>query len=91
MPFKVKVDRTLCIGAATCVVVSPQQFELDSEGKSTIKKKDGTTSTDWVKSSEMNGTQDELEFAAKSCPVDAIVIIEVDSEGKELRQIWPKK
>ncbi len=39
MPYKVKVDRDLCIGAASCVAVAPKTFELDNEGKAVIKKK----------------------------------------------------
>lgn len=78
--LKVKVDRSLCIGAATCVAIAPNTFELDSEGKAVIKKKDGTTTSD----SETN-----ILNAAKSCPVSAIIIVEVDEKGNEIRQIWP--
>ncbi len=33
MPFKVKVDRQLCIGAASCSAIAPDTFQLDNEGK----------------------------------------------------------
>lgn len=89
MPYKVKVDRSLCIGAASCVAVAPDTFDLDDEGKSVIKKKDGTTSTQFVPYSEIADKEINIMNAAKSCPVSAIVIVEVDEKGKEIRQVWP--
>lgn len=89
MPLKVKVDRTLCIGAASCVAVAPNTFELDSEGKAVIKKKDGTMSSEFTSYSDINDAETNIEHAAKSCPVNAIVIVEVDENGNEIRQVWP--
>lgn len=91
MGYKVKVDRELCIGAASCTAVSPTVFDLDGEGKAVIKKKDGTSSSDWTAEEDTSGNHDEIVNAAKSCPVDAIVIVEVDEQGNEIRQIWPSK
>ncbi|OGH18049.1 MAG: hypothetical protein A3F31_03885 [Candidatus Levybacteria bacterium RIFCSPHIGHO2_12_FULL_38_12] len=90
MPLKVKVDRRLCIGAASCVAVAPNTFELDSEGKAVIKKKDGSQTSEFVSYSDINDTETNIERAAKSCPVNAVVIIEVDEQGKEIRQVWPQ-
>ncbi len=89
MPLKVKVDRSLCIGAASCAAVAPNTFELDSEGKATIKKKDGTATSDFVNMSDINEDSTVIDHAARSCPVNAIVIVEVDDQGKEIRQVWP--
>ena len=63
---KVIVDRNVCIGSATCVVISPDAFELDSEGISTVKK-------DALKVDE-----ETLLRAAKSCPVQAISVFDED-------------
>ena len=90
MPLKVKVDRSLCIGAASCVAVAPNTFDLDREGKSVIKKKDGTTTSDFVNYADIGDDAKNIENAAKSCPVNAIVIVEVDDNGKEIRQVWPE-
>ena len=87
--YKVKVDRSLCIGAASCAAVAPNTFEIDNEGKAVVKKKDGTTSTDFVGFEEIGDEQVNIDNAAKSCPVNAIVIVEVDDTGKEVRQVWP--
>ncbi|HSX40932.1 MAG TPA: ferredoxin [Candidatus Saccharimonadales bacterium] len=89
MPYKVKVDRTLCIGAASCVAVAPNTFELDAEGKAVIKKKDGTMSSDFVNYTDINDQEANIMNAARSCPVNAIVIVEVDEQGKEIKQVWP--
>lgn len=89
MAFKVKVDRSLCIGAASCVAVAPNTFDLDSEGKAVIKKKDGSSTSDFVNYSDLNDNETSIEHAAKSCPVNAIIIVEVDENGKEIRQVWP--
>lgn len=87
--YKVKVDRNLCIGAASCSAVAKDAFDLDSEGKAVIKKKDGTSTSDFVKYEDINDTGVNIMNAAKSCPVNAIVIVEVDDQGNEIRQVWP--
>lgn len=89
MPYKVKVDRGTCIGAASCVAVAPETFDLDDEGKAVVKKKDGTTSADFVSYADIADEEVNIMNAAKSCPVNAIVIVEVDDAGKEIRQVWP--
>lgn len=91
MPYKVKVDRDLCIGAASCTAVSPNVFDLDGEGKAVIKKKDATSTSDWVHQADIDAPAEEVLNAAKSCPVDAIVIVEVDEVGNEVKQVWPAK
>lgn len=89
--LKVKVDRDLCIGAASCVAVAPNAFDLDSEGKAVVKKKDGTQTSDFVNYQDINDSEANILNAGKSCPVDAIVIVEVDEQGNEVRQVWPAK
>lgn len=92
MALKVKVDRDLCIGAASCVAVAPNTFELDAEGKAVIKKKDGSIepTSDFVSYADINDTEDNILNSAKSCPVNAIIIVEVDDQGNEIRQVWPE-
>lgn len=87
MVYKVKVDRDLCIGAATCVAIAPNTFELDSEGKAVIKKKDSSLTSDFVKYEDINDAEENILNAAKSCPVNAIVIVEIDEQGNEIRQL----
>lgn len=65
---KIQIDRKACIGAATCVVIAPDAFELDAQGIS-VAKVDAT-----------NNSTELLLQAAKSCPVSAIKLF--DEQGK---------
>lgn len=65
--YTVYVDRNLCIGAATCVAVSPKAFEMDPDAKAVVLK---------------TATEDTIENiieAAKACPTAAIFI--TDDKG----------
>jgi ferredoxin len=67
--MKIEIDRELCIGCGTCVSIAPETFELDSEGKSTVKN--------------LKGNDEAIILdAAKSCPVSAIII--KDDNGKQI-------
>lgn len=66
---KIEVDRDLCIGAASCVAVAPNVFELDNENKAVVK--------------DPNADDDEtILLSAKSCPVLAIKLYGKD--GKQV-------
>ena len=67
---KIKVDRKACIGAATCVVVNPQAFDLDNESVAVIKE--GALQTG----------DELLLMAAQACPVSAILLY--DADGKQI-------
>jgi ferredoxin len=68
--YQVKVDRKTCIGAATCVVVSPQGFDLDEE--SIAIPQEGAEEL----------SDDNLFMAAQSCPVQAIMLF--DKKGNQI-------
>ena len=64
--YKIKVLRSACIGAASCIAVSGSTFVLDSENKAVIQE----------------GSQDSAEnilMAAQSCPTKAIVVIDTET------------
>lgn len=65
-----RIDRDLCIGAATCVALAPKAWALDDEAKAIILD---TTEEE---------TAQALLDAAKGCPVMAIFI--TDENGKQL-------
>ena len=69
---RIEVDRELCIGAASCIPIAPDVFELDSENKAVVKP--GTSG--WRNSDE------EIILAAKSCPTRAIFLY--DENGNEI-------
>ncbi len=66
---RIEVDRDKCIGAAVCVSIAPEKFELDADNKATVKK-------------EGNVDDKEILLAAQSCPTQAITVF--DSEGKKI-------
>lgn len=68
--FKVKVVKKDCIGAATCVAVSPGVFKLNEESKAQV----------------IEGAADDeanILTAAQSCPTKAIVITDAQT-GKQV-------
>jgi ferredoxin len=65
-----RIDRNLCIGAATCIAIAPKAWALDDEAKAII-----------LDSASEESDQTLLE-AAKGCPVAAIFI--TDDTGKQI-------
>ena len=66
---KVVVDRTLCIGAASCIAVAPGVFELDEENKAVVYNGSGAD-------------EETILLAAKSCPTRAILVF--NEEGEQI-------
>jgi ferredoxin len=64
--YKVTVLRHACIGAASCVAVSPGVFAMDSENKAVVI--DGA-----------NDVPENILMAAQSCPTKAIVIVDTET------------
>jgi len=73
---KIIVDRNLCIGAASCVVVAPEVFELDEENKAVILLKNGKKEqAETTKEQLQTNLDDEtILLAAQSCPTQAIIL-----------------
>lgn len=66
---KIVVDRSLCIGAASCIAVAPGVFQLDGENKAVVYND--------------KGADDEtILLAAQSCPTQAILLF--DEEGNQI-------
>lgn len=66
---KIIVDRSLCIGAASCLAVAPDMFELDNENIAVVKKD--------------AALDDEITLlAAQSCPTKAILVY--DEAGQQI-------
>jgi ferredoxin len=68
--WTMRIDRDLCIGAATCVALAPKAWALDDEAKAII-----------LDTTEEESDASLLE-AAKGCPVMAIFI--TDETGKQI-------
>ena len=64
--YKIKVVAKDCIGAASCIAVSPGVFKLDENNKAVF----------------VDGAADEAEnilMAAQSCPTKAIVVTDAET------------
>jgi ferredoxin len=68
--YKIKVDRDLCIGAASCVVLAMKTFGLDSENKAIVLSDD-------------QDAADAIKLAAESCPTKAIILEDVETGEQE--------
>jgi len=66
---KIIIDRDLCIGAASCIAVSDETYELDNENKVVVTHADATDDA-------------TLIMSAESCPTKAIFLF--DKEGKQV-------
>jgi ferredoxin len=64
--YKVQVIRDLCIGAASCIALSPATFEMDDESKAVILE-------------GADDTPENLLMAAQSCPTKAIIITDTET------------
>ncbi len=85
--IRVLVDEDLCIGAASCVTIAPETFQLNEENKAWVldhgTEPGGNKYERWLEV-----TDDEKEniiLAAQSCPTLAVFIFEEDGT-----QIFPE-
>ncbi|MDO8462998.1 MAG: ferredoxin [bacterium] len=69
---KIVIDRDLCIGAASCVTIAPDVFDLDDENKAVFVLGYESHLADF----------DTVLMAAQSCPTKAIFLY--DEEGNQL-------
>ena len=84
--LRVKIDRNLCIGAASCVALEPKVFGLDQEAKAVVLDPVDPDKQYNEFVYEVDDEQAEsILTAAKSCPTNAIIVEDGDS-GK---QIYP--
>ena len=65
--MKVKIDKNLCIGCGTCVVIAPKSFKLSDDGKAEIVEPQGDSEA-------------KIKEAVDSCPVSAIKSIDQDEK-----------
>lgn len=70
--YRIKIDRNLCIGAASCVALAMKTFALDSENKAVVIEGDPPAGGD---------VPEMIKLAAESCPTKAIIL--EDSETGE--------
>ena len=64
--YKVQVIRDLCIGAASCIAISPNIFVLDDENKAVIQE-------------GQEDTPENIVLAAQSCPTKAVIVTDTET------------
>ena len=79
------IDRDQCIGAASCVAVYPDVFEIDDEAKAVLKLKGGESTSERtdIKALDVTSVDDDtFLLAAQSCPTAAIYLY--DEAGEQV-------
>ncbi|PIR47452.1 hypothetical protein COV06_03265 [Candidatus Uhrbacteria bacterium CG10_big_fil_rev_8_21_14_0_10_50_16] len=74
--YRIRVDEDLCIGAASCVTIAPEIFQLNAENKAIVLDPTQTDLSEtyerWVMLDEEG--YENLLLGAQSCPTLAIFI-----------------
>lgn len=84
--LKVRIDRNLCIGAASCVALNPKVFGLDSQAKAVVLDPEDSSKQYNEFVYEVDEVQAEsILTAAKSCPTNAIIVEDLQTG----QQIYP--
>jgi ferredoxin len=65
----IRVDKDVCIGSQTCILIDPETFSLDSDGLSYVFNGNFTN-------------LDKIQEAADNCPVSAIVIEKLSKSNR---------
>ncbi|MFC1599965.1 ferredoxin [Patescibacteria group bacterium] len=63
--MQIEVDQNKCIGSQPCTKISPTVFKLGDDGKAYILDPKGDT-------------DEQIQIAAKACPVGAIILKDED-------------
>ena len=74
MAIKLKINRDACIGCGACTAVMPDLFEIDDEGKASIK---GGTVKGKFSEKIISSKASDLDEAVSACPVEAVTTDEV--------------
>ncbi|MDP3724166.1 MAG: ferredoxin [bacterium] len=83
--IKIRVDQNICIGAASCTVVSPSVFKINDQNKAVVIDPANPSNAAPELTLDVDETKkQEIIDAARSCPVAAIFIH--DEQGN---QIYP--
>lgn len=84
MKLRIVVDPDLCIGAASCVTIAPETFQLNVENKADVLDhgvaEGGPSYERTVEVTEAE--KDTIILGAQSCPTLAITIF--DEQGVQL-------
>ncbi len=84
MKLRIQVDPDLCIGAASCVTIAPETFQLNAENKAEVLDHGAVigeaTYERWIEVTPEE--RENLILAAQSCPTLAVFVF--DEDGTQL-------
>jgi ferredoxin len=84
MKVTVKVDKNLCIGSGSCMVIAEEHFGLSKKGKAEVRQKvGGKLQGQTLVLSVTDSMKKKLLEAARACPAQAITLI--DEKGNKIR------
>jgi ferredoxin len=86
MKLRIIVNPDLCFGAASCVTVSPSHFRMNEKNKAEVLEnnedvKAGNPIYERIVEAD-DAKKEELLMAARSCPIAAISIWDVESGNR---------
>lgn len=74
--YRVRVDEDLCIGAASCVTITPDIFQLNDENKAIVLDQKGEDTEEkyerWLELDDEG--YENLILSAQSCPTLAVFV-----------------
>ncbi|HLG66952.1 MAG TPA: ferredoxin [Acidimicrobiales bacterium] len=66
LPYRIEIDRGVCMGSGVCTVYAPGTFGIDDDTKSTVVDPAGDP-------------LEQIEAAAAGCPTGAISVVRLPS------------
>jgi len=86
MKLRITVNSDLCFGAASCVTVSPSHFRLNEKNKAEVLENGedvvaGNPIYERIIEAD-EAKKEEMLMAAKSCPIAAISIFDIETGEK---------
>ncbi len=62
LPYRIEIDRSICMGSGVCVVYAPETFDIDDETRAVVQDAAGNP-------------QAQIEAAVAGCPTGAIKFV----------------
>lgn len=62
LPYRIEIDRSICMGSGVCVVYAPETFDIDDETRAVVQDAAGNP-------------QEQIEAAVAGCPTGAIKFV----------------
>lgn len=83
--YKIVFNRKNCIGTSACNSVDPENWEIDEDGKTTLKGSKLNEATGFY---ELEFPEEKLEEkmqVASVCPIEIIMIYRIEDDGTEIK------